>query len=1606
MTALAGAVSIAAAAPAPQGYPGTATTIRINSDAQLRSAALQNHWTGTGTLSNPYVIAGNATTHNLDMKGGAFGIYIANITSRYFKVQDWHIFNSSSGVALTIKNVNTPFLVTNLTINNVMNGVIINKTADNSAVRKVTLNNIGMDGIQVGNSTRFYIENNNVNNATHAIKTFYCTRSFVRNNVLTDGQGSISVHAFVSGVAIIRTTWTTVSNNSFSDINVAIHPQWAYNNTIELNRIVHCAEGIYLDQSSVYNVVQTNSIKNMTERAIALNFDATQNTVAFNTITNCSWGGIYSARSVRANIHDNLITLTGIGIDMTTHSNNAQIVNNRIEGSIIGITLIQSNLTTVTGNHVANSTLLAIPIPRPELLGANGAGIILRDTNGNTVVNNYFYQNPGYGIRANNCTTSSFDLNLMSGNHGATTVYNAAHVQAYDNRTTNSWNTGSLGNYWNDRTTPDANGNSIVDVPYAIDGVGSRSDNFPLAFPVGMVNNLQGSAGLLYASLTWQKENYSASGPLTNYEVKRNGTHLAFVAPTILKYNDTTVGSGQSYTYSVIARNLNGQSGARNKSLTIPLLNVPLVNITSPLDGALLNSATVNVTWVGFGSGFAITGYTYKLNNGAWTSNGMQTYHVFTAAQGIHEGLNTVSVNITNSNAKSSTSSIQFTVDLTSPLVTITSPLNGYLNTTGVVGFTWNGVDANGISQYMLRIASGSWQNQGLSTSATLNLNDGNLLISVMAIDAAGNSGIATVNVTVDTTRPQITNMSPASGSYVNASAVTFSWDIIEAGSGVNRTNVSVDSGPVVNIRYNTSYTTDLLSQGWHIFDMIVYDNASFNSSISVQFFVDSVAPTLSIDSPLDGSVYSTGNINLTWSVNGTGTSITSVQYSLNAASWSSVPNLGYKLLSLADGNYSLQMRAFDQANNSAMAQSNFTVDTVAPTLSIVDPANGTYLNTSSVLVRWNMSDSTSGIAQVWLALDNGSASPIGVVNQTSVPIPADGWHTVHLQVQDQANNSAWANVTFFVDTHDPVVGIITPPDGAFIDNVNVTMVYAGTDSFVPSSGVQYFEVRYDATAWVNNGANNAFTFVGLSQGPHTLYVRAVDQAGNFAIASADITVDTVNPTVSIDYPADGARFNVDHLIMNWTFDDFSPAQGFNVSTDGINWTSVGTNTSYEFTDLSQGTNVLWLQATDMTNHTSLTSVTVVVDTQAPWIQFVEPTAGQIFATDTILTEWNVTDNTTGVLAIWIWLDGVQQANITAEQNYSFAGLSEGEHVIGIQAWDQLLNQQVVSITVKVDTIAPLIVITQPTQDQYLNTRNVTLAFTVNDGPNGSGVAENLYAVDADVYQSLGTNTTTVLKDLGQGAHSVHVRSVDLAGNVRTAQRNFTVDTAAPTVVGSNPAGRAVNVTDAISVLFSEAMDQATVHFDVNGVSVAPTTWVGNLATYTHAVPLLYAKNYSVTVSGKDLAGNDVSGSRKTFSFATKCMVSGTVKDSNGNPIANATVTLKSGSTTVATGQTNANGQIALVVPEGSYNLTISASGKKDFTKAVVVAVGTTNVLEPVSMQNLDNWTWLYILIVIVVIAAIVLFLYMRKKGGAKPAEGPKTDAKTQAPKAAETPKK
>jgi len=78
--------------------------------------------------------------------------------------------------------------------------------------------------------------------------------------------------------------------------------------------------------------------------------------------------------------------------------------------------------------------------------------------------------------------------NSFSRNHGATSVYDPSHIQAYDDGTDNFWNsTGSphgFGNYWGDWTSPDANMDGIVDNPYVIDGSAGAMDYYPLTqFP-------------------------------------------------------------------------------------------------------------------------------------------------------------------------------------------------------------------------------------------------------------------------------------------------------------------------------------------------------------------------------------------------------------------------------------------------------------------------------------------------------------------------------------------------------------------------------------------------------------------------------------------------------------------------------------------------------------------------------------------------------------------------------------------------------------------------------------------------------------------------------------------------------------------------------------------------------------------------------------------------------------------------------------------------------------------------------------------------------------------------------------------------------------------
>jgi methionine-rich copper-binding protein CopC len=292
----------------------------------------------------------------------------------------------------------------------------------------------------------------------------------------------------------------------------------------------------------------------------------------------------------------------------------------------------------------------------------------------------------------------------------------------------------------------------------------------------------------------------------------------------------------------------------------------------------------------------------------------------------------------------------------------------------------------------------------------------------------------------------------------------------------------------------------------------------------------------------------------------------------------------------------------------------------------------------------------------------------------------------------------------------------------------------------------------------------------------------------------------------------------------------------------------------------------------------------------------------------------------------------------------------------------------------------------------------VTFSEAVTAGTvNSTNILLKLTSTGATVPGTLAFNGTTLVTftpsaPLTQGAnYTFSVNAVtDLAGNAMPGPfiLTFTVgDITAPTVVSTVPADLATNVspTAAITVTFSEAMDQATVNATTffvrptaggsNVAGVITYNATTNTATFTPSSALAGGTAYTATVTtgAKDLAGNALAAT-KTWTFATTdstpptitsvvpannatgVATNATVQVTFSEPMDSATmtttnITLKNTSTTVAVTATvsyNTATKVATLTPSGplsnatNYTLTVT-TGVKDVAGNALVSQFTSN---------------------------------------------------------------
>lgn len=193
----------------------------------------------------------------------------------------------------------------------------------------------------------------------------------------------------------------------------------------------------------------------------------------------------------------------------------------------------------------------------------------------------------------------------------------------------------------------------------------------------------------------------------------------------------------------------------------------------------------------------------------------------------------------------------------------------------------------------------------------------------------------------------------------------------------------------------------------------------------------------------------------------------------------------------------------------------------------------------------------------------------------------------------------------------------------------------------------------------------------------------------------------------------------------------------------------------------------------------------------APTIEVVSPSTGATIGNNKPTFQWKVLDDDSGVdeSTISIKIDngaavsaGITKTPISGGFSCSYTpdnALSDSNHTIVFNASDHDGNAAMaVTITVKVDTVPPSMVLNSPTDGLVTNGGTIQVSGETNDD-SGSPVEVLVNGTPVTVNGD-GTFSTTV--DLTEGENTITVTAKDAAGKTTTITRTVTLDTVPPVI--------------------------------------------------------------------------------------------------------------------------------------------------------------------------------------------------------------------------------
>ncbi len=750
--------------------------------------------------------------------------------------------------------------------------------------------------------------------------------------------------------------------------------------------------------------------------------------------------------------------------------------------------------------------------------------------------------------------------------------------------------------------------------------------------------------------------------------------------------------------------------------------------------------------------------------------------------------------------------------DILAPRVSIFLPVNNtYWDTIPSIK-----VSANDPNFNMLFYVVGGTQvqltnniEQLLEAAIWNSLPQGKFIIEIYANDTLGNlNNSFRITLFKDTIAPRITINSPMNNTYWNAPP-SINLTVYDP----NFTILYYMVGPTqIWLTNNTAQLLDLtiwnsLPQG--LFQVRIYAWDSFghlNDSLILELYKDTLAPEVVIQAPVNNTYWNTPPpLNITindpnfdslyYVVGTTHIGLTNnIEQLLDLTIWNGLPQGEFQIEIYAND-------SFGHLNNSYVI--TLYKDTVIPNLTVNLPLNGTYWK---ILPTINVTVLDTNFDSVWykvgsttIKLENGISEAFDLVIWNSL-LEEDEF-SIYFYANDSAGNmNSVVMYTLYKDIRNPIITINYPdPNDLF-----------GPKS--PGFDISISEGNLNSTWYTIVGSSTNFTFSGLTgtinqalwdefgNGTLTLRFYANDTLNNLGFAEVTVRKNIYAPIINIVDPQSNDLYGIvapDFMIYKdgveinttwYTIDNGLTNYTFSGLTGTINQTAWDL---YGFGDI-----VLKFYLNDSLGVIGSDSVTIKKDPDVPEVNvtYINPLIDGSYCNSAPIFKVSVYDPNLQTIWYQVGASKVLIANNTeiTLDSLIWDALPQGEFIIQIFANDTLgyLNDTF-SLTFYKDTLAPRLVLNNPSNNTYYNTPPL-INITVYD-PNFNSLTYTVLGgyLPANIW--LVNNTMELLNqdiwdDLPQGGFVIVFTAYDTFGHLNdTYILTLYKDTLAPLLVMTLP---------------------------------------------------------------------------------------------------------------------------------------------------------------------------------------------------------------------------